>query len=261
MSSAPRVSVVVIYRDAESFLDEAIASVFAQTFADWELLLIDDGSVDGGPFLAANWASQHPQRVHCLAHPGRVNRGMSASRNLGVRHARGEYVALLDADDVWCPTTLADQVAVLDVWPQAAFVYGPLQWWYAWSGKAHDKDRDFIERLGIPHDTLVRPPTLVPLFVRDKAAVPSGLLIRRAVLHHVGGFEDAFRGEYEDQVLCAKICLKWPVFASGRCWYRYRQHEDSCVSVGQLTGQSTSTRLVFLRWLAGYLLAQRVWRP
>src|SRR5438128_4158872 len=172
MSSAPRVSVVVIYRDAESFLDEAIASVFAQTFADWELLLIDDGSVDGGPFLAANWASQHPQRVHCLAHPGRVNRGMSASRNLGVRHARGEYVALLDADDVWLPDKLTEQVAQLEAWPDAAMVYGPTEWWYSWTGLAADADRDYVSPLGVPADTLLEPPTLLIHLLRNQDRSP-----------------------------------------------------------------------------------------
>ena len=97
---------------------------------------------------------------------------------------------------------------------------------------------------------MIEPPRLLPLFLRDKAAVPSGILVRRQIIEQLGGFEDSFRGEYEDQVFCAKICLSAPIFASGQCWYRYRQHPDSCVLTGQRTGETNSARLRFLkdRW-------------
>jgi GT2 family glycosyltransferase len=114
----------------------------------------------------------------------------------------------------------------------------------------------------VPPDRKIPPPTLLPLFLRDKAAVPSGLLVRRECVDAVGGFDDAFRGEYEDQVFCAKICLRAPVFAAGQCWYRYRQHPDSCVLRGQRTGDTHAARLRFLNWLATYLAEQNVrdWR-
>jgi hypothetical protein len=115
-----------------------------------------------------------------------------------------------------------------------------------------------VEKLGVIPNTVIQPPKLLPLFLRDKAAVPSGILVRRHVIERVGGFEDTFRGEYEDQVFCAKICLNLPVFASGQCWYRYRQHPDSCVLIGQKTGETYSARLFFLNWLAKYLSEHKV---
>lgn len=183
---------------------------------------------------------------------------MSASRNLGIQHAAGTYIAFLDADDAWSANTLEEQVAILEAYPEAAMVYGPIQWWYSWTGRPEDSERDYVENLGVSPNTLIRPPTLLTLFLADKAAVPSGILARRDAIEHIGAFEDAFRGEYEDQVFCAKICLNAPVFASSKSWYKYRQHPDSCVSVGYITGRTHAARQVFLNWLAAYVAAQGI---
>src|SRR5262245_22187425 len=113
MRNRPGVSAIMIFLNAAQFLQEAIWSVFAQTYDDWELLLVDDGSTDGGTDIALRYAHRYPQRVCYLEHPGHQNRGMSASRNLGIRNAKGDYIAFVDADDVWLPSKLAQQVAVL----------------------------------------------------------------------------------------------------------------------------------------------------
>ena len=255
---APIVSVIIVFWNEASFIAQAMDSVLAQTYDDWELILVDDGSTDASTRVAQQYARQHPRKVRYFEHPLHENRGMSASRNLGLRHARGRYVGFLDADDAWFAQTLEEQVSTLEAWPKAAMVYGPLEWWYSWTGKPADAGRDRVEELGVPSDSLVKPPTLLALFLRDKAAVPSGMLIRREVVERVGGFEDQFRGEYEDQVFCAKVCLRELVFASSRCWYRYRQHENSAVAVGLRTGATHAARLTFLSWLAGYLRRQKV---
>src|ERR1051325_3716022 len=118
MTSRPLVSVVVIFRDAQRFLDEAIQSIWSQTYDNWELLLVDDGSVDGSTTQAYRWVQRRPERLHYLEHPGHANRGMSASRNLGIYHACGDYVAFVDADDVWLPPKLERQVSLLESWPE-----------------------------------------------------------------------------------------------------------------------------------------------
>jgi glycosyltransferase involved in cell wall biosynthesis len=261
MSNQPLVSVVIIFWNTERFIREAIESVLVQTYSAWELLLVDDGSSDESTAIARHYAGRYPERVRYLEHPGHANLGMSVSRNRGIRDAHGPYIAFLDADDVWFTNTLEDQVAILEAHPEAAMLYGPIQWWYSWTGRAEDRERDYVERLGVPPDAVIQPPGLLPLFLRDKAAVPSGILARREIVELVGGFEDAFRGEYEDQVFCAKICLNAPVFASGQCWYRYRQHPDSCVLRGQRTGDTYAARLRFLNWLAMYLSEQKVREP
>ena len=106
------VSVVINFFNEERFLAEAVDSVYAQTFHDWELLLIDDGSSDRSSDIARGYAEHDPARVRYLEHPGHANRGAGASRNVGVHAARGEWVAFLDGDDIWLPERLERSVAL-----------------------------------------------------------------------------------------------------------------------------------------------------
>src|ERR671935_1924609 len=128
----PRVSVVTIFRDAERFLSDAVESVLAQTLTDWELLLVDDGSSDTSADMARAYAHDHVERVRYLEHPDRAHRGISASRNLGLAHARGSLITFVDADDVIAPAKLEEQVRLLGATPAARFLCAPAQWWYSW---------------------------------------------------------------------------------------------------------------------------------
>lgn len=261
--SAPSVSVVTIFLDAQPFLDEAVQSVLGQAYRDWELLLVDDGSTDGSSSIARRYAGSMPDRIRYIEHPGHENRGMAASRNLGVRHSSGRYVALLDADDVWLPDKLARQVSVLEREPEAAMVYGPAEWWYSWTGAPADIDRDFVHRLGVEPDTIIEPPGLLARFLADEGISPCtcSMLIRRDAFDAVGGFEESFRGLYEDQAFCAKVCLDMRVVAEGTCSYRYRQHADSALYVAAREGTLPAARARFLDWLASYLASRNVTNP
>ena len=259
MSAAtpPLVSCIVIFHDAARFIEEAIASIRSQTHAHWELILVDDGSTDSSTAVARRHAADDPARVRYLEHPGRANRGMSASRNLGLRAARGVYVAFLDADDVWLPDKLAAQVAILEAHPEAAMVYGRTLVWHSWTGRPEDRDRDHVFELGVSPDALVEPPTLFFLLLANKVQTPTtcNAMLRRDVLDAVGAFEERFRGMYEDQVLFAKVHLQRPVYVAGACWARYRQHPESA-SEAELHEDYNVARRPFLAWLARYVRAQ-----
>lgn len=164
MSSELLVSVIIIFLNAEKFIEGVIKSVFAQTYDHWELLLVDDGSTDTSTDIALRYAEQFPEKVRYLEHANHQNRGMSASRNLGIRNAKGEYIAFLDADDVWLPHKLERQVAILGSQPEVAMVYGLVLYWYSWTGNPEDTQRDVPSKLLVQPNTLVKPPTLlVPL--------------------------------------------------------------------------------------------------
>jgi glycosyltransferase involved in cell wall biosynthesis len=255
MNDSSLVSAIIIFLNAERYLEEAIASVFAQTYAHWELLLVDDGSTDGSTKLARQYAERYPEHVRYLEHPAHQNRGMSATRNLGVANARGRYIAFIDADDVWLPHKLEQQVAILEAHPQAGMVYAPTEYWYSWTGAPADSDRDMVPPLGLPRDTLIPPPTLL-LRLLQRRARPAGtcsVLLRREVIDAVGGFVEAFRGMYEDQAFFAKVYLHAPVFVLGKHSARYRQHSDSCCYIAESSGRYQAAEGRYLRWLVVYL--------
>jgi teichuronic acid biosynthesis glycosyltransferase TuaG len=119
-ASVPQFSVIIPFRNAAATLPQTLASLAAQTEPDWEALLIDDASTDGSIALAADAARQDP-RLRLVAHPAAAPRGVAASRNLGIDAARGRYLALLDADDLWLPEKLALQRRALEAGADIVF--------------------------------------------------------------------------------------------------------------------------------------------
>jgi glycosyltransferase involved in cell wall biosynthesis len=277
MINMPLVSAIIIFRNEEKFLSEAIESVLWQTYPSWELLLVDDGSTDASTGIAIQYSQQYPDRVRYLEHEGHSNRGMSASRNLGIQHAKGDYIAFLDGDDVWLANKLQRQLAIMEEQPEAVMVYGTTELWHGWTGKSEDILRDKKQPIAVEPDTLVRPPKLFTMFLARQAITPcpSDVLLRRQAVTAVGGFEDSFAGMYEDHVFYSKITLQAPVFVAGECWSRHRQHPDSSCSVWRRTGEyySAKPNIAFLAWTREYLhslgikdgklesiLRKRLWR-
>ena len=104
-----------------AFLPAALDSVIAQTFTDWRILLVDDGSTDNTPAIARAYASRLGEKLLYLPQP---NAGLPAARNTAIRHASAELMALLDADDVWLPRRLESSVAAFRDRPEIGLSYG-----------------------------------------------------------------------------------------------------------------------------------------
>jgi glycosyltransferase involved in cell wall biosynthesis len=250
--TSPRVSVITIFYNAEKYLTEAIKSVHNQIFNDWQLILVDDGSQDGSTEIAKHAAQDFPDKVIYYEHDGHVNQGMSASRNAGIRISTGELVAFVDADDVWLPEKLADQVAILDSVPDAAMVYGKARAWYQWN--PNEGRTDHYWDLGVTLNQLIHPPTLFLLLMENQvqSPIPSNAMVRRDVLESLGRFEDQFRGIYEDYVFFSKVHLAYPTYVSDKCWLLYRQHPESC-TCHDLGENYAKYRLPYLEWLGLYI--------
>lgn len=264
-AAEPLVSAIIVVRNGARFLDEAIRSVLTQTWPRRELLIVDDGSTDASPTIAASYVEAHPGTIRLLRHEGGRGRGISASRNLGLAEARGEFVGFLDADDVWLPDKLDVQLALMRKHPTAAVVCGPSLLWYGWTGLPDDDERDTLRPITEPADVLYDPPELLRRLLADRALTPAtcSALLRRSAFERVGGFEAQFRGMYEDQAFFAKVYLELPVFVTSTCTDRYRQHEDSvsmrALEAGSWSLHRPSRSLVrFHLWLARMLVRRRV---
>jgi glycosyltransferase involved in cell wall biosynthesis len=259
MTPRPVISIIMPVFNGERFLSESVESVLAQRYQDWELLIVDDGSTDRSPEIAEGFARRHPGKVRCLQHEGHVNRGATTSRNLGLRAAAGGYLAFLDADDVWLPEKLGEQLAILAAEPRADMVYGAPRYWRSWAPEPVGGRGDYVAYPPAPYDRLVPPPTLLlanhPLGA-GPAPCPSDLMVRRNLIERVGGFEEEFQGDlqlYEDQAFLAKVYLVGWVYVSSRCWLQYRLHEDSCDARVRRTGEEGRARLYYLEWLKRHL--------
>jgi glycosyltransferase involved in cell wall biosynthesis len=242
----PRVSVGLIFLNEQQFIEEAVQSVLGQTLADWELILVDDGSTDRSTTIAQAFAAED-ERIRYIDHPGHANRGMSVSRNLGVAHSNSPYVAFLDADDVWVPEKLAEQVNLLESMPDVAMVCGAMRHWYSWDPASAKADR--LVLTGGMAERRVDPPDAVLAIAPLGGSSPSGVdvLVRRSVFDSVGGFEERFHEQFEDQAFLVKVFLRYPVYISSRGWLLWRRHNASS------TAQTTATvywraRGVFLNW-------------
>lgn len=167
----PSVSVIVATYNRAELLPRAVDSVLAQTYTDWELLIIDDGSSDG-TFEVAEAYQQRDRRIR-LVQAG--HRGLAGARNVGLQHAQGRYVAFLDDDDVFLKEKLMRQSTVLDRRPELGFVYSLVQ---------HRDDRGRV--FDVPKDPGA---TFLDLF-EGRAPYVHGVLARRDVIDQVGRFRE-----------------------------------------------------------------------
>ena len=256
----PRVSVITVFHNGARFIEAAVESVLAQTYSDWELLLVDDGSTDGSSEIARRFAGEWPDRIRYLEHAGHENRGASAARNLGLEHATGEFVAFLDADDLYLPGKLSQQVDMLDAMPHIAMLYGRSLLWFGWTGDPEDAARDQYTTPAAELDREYAPTELFAAHLVDPNVYPTtcSVLIRRSAIDDVGAFDESFRTMYEDVVLFMKILFRYPVYVASACWDRYRRHPDSCWAVAMQSGQYSTwrpyaARETFLLWVERYL--------
>ena len=257
LTNTPLVSVIMIFYNAEKFMKEAIESVLHQSYSNWELILVDDGSTDSSTDLAIAYRDRFPEKVRYVEHEGHINKGMSATRNLGIRHARGRYIAFIDSDDFWYPNKLEGQVSIMESHPEASMIYGATQYWQSWNGKVEESD--YIPDLGIEPDRVYLPGELSTLLYplsSGASPCPSDILVKADAIADVGGFEEHFQGiyqMYEDMGFLSKIYLRHAVYVSGECWDRYRLSPDACHISVIREGKYDVVRKYFLNWFHDYL--------
>ena len=203
----PKVSVIIPTYNRAEFLRNAIDSVLAQTYHDFELLVVDDGSTDQTRELVAGYGDQ-------LIALFQANRGVSSARNLGIRAATGELVAFLDSDDAWLPEKLAWQVAIMDQHPDLQLCHTEEIWIRRGvrvnPKKKHQKYAGYIF------------PYCLPLCVIS----PSSVMLRRTLFETVGYFDENLPA-CEDYDLWLRITKDYCVyFIEQPLLLKYGGHPD-----------------------------------
>ncbi len=210
---APVVSVIIPTYKHRDLVMETLASVWAQTFQDFEIIVIDDGSPDGTA-----------QLLRPLAQEGRIrlieqeNRGQAAARNVGIAQARGEFIALLDDDDLWPDDKLQWQVEALRERPHAVLVYG-----YAHAfGNAFGKEVDWIW----PDCQGPQGQVQEAFYQWNWIASPGQMLVRHDAMRVVNGFDTRIWGA-DDWDLYIRLAARGEFIYSHRLSLRYRYHANN----------------------------------
>lgn len=188
----PRVSVIIPTCNRAHFLQEAVESVLNQTFHDFELIVVDDGSTDCTPYVLRKWED----RIRWVR---QENSGVSRARNVGIRAARSRYLSFLDSDDLWLRKKLENQVAFLDANPHYPVCYTDEVW--IRKGKRVNPKRVHRKYSGWIFEQCL------PLCIIS----PSSAMIRREVLNALGGFDEALP-VCEDYDLWLRIASRFPIF-------------------------------------------------
>lgn len=211
---APSVSVIISTYNRAYMLRDALASVFAQTYQDFEVIVVDDGSTDATRDVVGEYGG----RVHYIY---QQNEGYCRARNSGIRVARGKYIAFLNDDDVWLPRKLEIQVHVLETRPEISLVCGPAR-----------VVRDREVRLAYCEDP-PEPPDLVRCLVgwyiehRQIVYTPTVVTIRRDILDRSGYFDPALEA-FEDWDLWIRVASAGGRFARvSDPVAEYRLHESN----------------------------------
>ena len=208
----PLVSVIMPAYNVAPYIGDAIRSALAQTFTDFEVIVVDDGSKDDTADVVRELARQDP-RIQLVQ---QSNRGLAGARNSALRAARGELFALLDSDDLWEPEFLAEQVAILEAQPDVDIVTG--NGWYLNGAKHGQLARPFPDP---------RPDPTLASILADEWSVFIMTVFRRRVYTTVGTFDEDMRSN-EDYDFWLRAAIAGCVFArNDRPLGHYRVRTDS----------------------------------
>ena len=209
---APTVSVVIPTYNRAHMIGDTLNSVLAQTYRNFEIIVVDDGSTDNTPEVLTYYGSP-VHYVRC------ENRGKSAARNTGIRVARGDYIAFLDSDDLWLPNKLQAQMDVFDEQPDLKWVYSDC---YMFDGQTGADICTWSS-----HSRLYAGNIFELLFQNNFIASPTPVF-RRQVFGEVGYFDETLqRHQPEDADMWLRTAAKFPIGLVSRPLARFRRHPNS----------------------------------
>lgn len=249
MSTTPIVSVTMAVYNAERYIASAIESILTQTFVDFELIIIDDGSTDSSLKIVEAYAAKD-ERIHLTS---RENKGVIRTRNELLSKVRGEFVAVMDADDIALPERLARQVEFLQSHPEVVCVGG--------AHEVIDEKGRLLTRLELPiHDDEIQQLTLAG---HGSICNPCAM-IRRVSLMEVGGYDETMLSA-EDLDMWLKLGEVGALANLKDTVLKYRLHEKSISEQNCMLQRTESKKACERAWkrreIEGHFEATEPWRP
>lgn len=214
MAENYKISVVVPLYNKEKAIANTIESILNQTISDFELIVVDDGSKDNSLQVAQSMQNARMRVIH------KDNGGVSSARNRGIREAKGDYIALLDGDDLWEPTFLEEMIKMINDFPKAAmwgvsiaFIMGGK--YYKWEQGMGNGYRGYVENyFGTKHSDLY---------------CSSSVVIRKDVFEKVGYFDERISSS-EDLDMWYRIILRYPVAFYDKVLVYYNRDAENRVA-------------------------------
>jgi glycosyltransferase involved in cell wall biosynthesis len=217
--NTPVISIVMPVYNTAKYVEAAIESVLAQTFVDFELLIIDDAGPDNSIELCRAYSDP---RIRIIS---QANRGLAGARNTGIRHARGQYIALLDSDDLWEPEKLERHIEHLWQSPDVGISYA--------ASRMIDDDGNFLRIVQRPK---LKDVTARDVFLRNPVGNGSAPVIRRQVFEDIAFinedrneldyFDESFRQSEDIECWCRMALMtKWQFEGIAGAYTRYRINE------------------------------------
>ena len=208
----PHVSVIIPAYNQAQYLDDAVQSVLEQSYTNYEIIVIDDGSTDNTPAVAAQFGEK-------IRYIRQENKGLAGARNTGIRAARGELIGLLDSDDQWEPTFLETMVSLAEAHPQAAVYYSGAQYM--------DADGNLLPQiLGTSTAPTESPQGMYHTLLRANFIIPSATVLRKSIIEQAGLFDPQLRS-CEDWDLWLRLLPDHKFVGSPAPLLRYRIHGSS----------------------------------
>jgi glycosyltransferase involved in cell wall biosynthesis len=215
MSTAPAISVIMSVYNGGRFLSQAVESILAQTFSDFEFIIIDDGSTDDSRAVLQQFA-QKDQRIKLTS---RENRGLTKSLNEGIAMAQGEFLARMDSDDVSLPERFALQIEFLRAHPDCVAVGGD-------SVRIDEDGREMTgPKMPVSHDEI----EAELLLGKGGALMHPTLMVRKEAMNAVGGYRELFKTS-QDLDLYLRLAQKGKLANIPQVVLRYRIHDASVSS-------------------------------
>ncbi len=208
----PRVSIIMNVRNGASFLREALNSVTAQTFQDWELIVWDDCSTDDSPRIVSEYQDQ---RIRYFLSP--EDTPLGEARNSAIQQAKGDWLAFLDQDDIWLPQKLQQQMVLAD--NNTGMIYGRAIQFYA---DGRERDYDYAHEF----QPLPEGDIFAQLFIHGCFIAMSSAVLRRSAVEEVGPVPESIQ-TVPDYYLYVAVARRYPARAVQEPVCRYRIHAGS----------------------------------